>query len=397
MMRTAAIVYEYPSVSQTFVRGQIEGLIDLGCDVRIFAEYDDRIARAHASARSEQHRVKYFGFPLRRFRESVGRMRGKMSSGREKSGGRDFSDSSVSTARLRFESRTFRGERPFDVIHAHFGPNGVRAVRLRDRGLIQGPIITSFYGYDVGRRWTCEGYGQLFEKGDLFTALSEEMRRRLIAMGCPADRLVIHPLGVDIEKFSPRPRVAGKQMEILTVARLVPKKGVEFGLRAVAALIERGVAARYTIVGHGELRAQLERTARSLGIGDSVKFAGPQPQSAIAELLHETDVLLAPSVTAADGDAEGTPVVILEAQAMGVPVVSTMHAGTPEIVGEGKSGFLVAEGDVAALTERLALLRESPAMRAGMGSSGRAIVVGNHDIRILNRKLLGIYERLGAG
>jgi colanic acid/amylovoran biosynthesis glycosyltransferase len=320
-----------------------------------------------------------------------------MSGGGGKSGGQNFSDSGVSMARLRFESRAFRGEPPFDVIHAHFGPNGVRAVRLRERGVIEGPILTSFYGYDVGRRWTCEGYDRLFEKGDLFTALSEEMRRRLIAMGCPADRLIVHPLGVDIEQFSPRPRIAGRQMQILTIARLVPKKGVEFGLRAVAALIERGVEAQYTIVGHGELRAKLESIAQGLGIRGSVRFAGPQPQSAIPRLLHESDVLLAPSVTAADGDAEGTPVVILEAQAMGVPVVSTMHAGTPEIVGDGKSGVLVAEGDVAALTERLARLRESPATRAEMGSSGRAIVVGNHDIRVLNRKLLGIYERLGAG
>jgi colanic acid/amylovoran biosynthesis glycosyltransferase len=101
-------------------------------------------------------------------------------------------------------------------------------------------------------------------------------------------------------------------------------------------------------------------------------------------------------VTAADGDTEGTPVAILEAQASGIPVVSTLHAGNPEIVDDGRSGFLVRERDVDSLAEKLFVLRENPSLRAEMGCAGRSIVTGRHDIRVLNRRLLEIYEKLAS-
>jgi colanic acid/amylovoran biosynthesis glycosyltransferase len=391
-MRAAQLVYEFPSVSQTFVRGQLEGLLDLGCDIRIFAEYTDSDAVMPAGLGD---RVKYFGFPFRGFRESLGRVRAraKRAQPRADVSGRD---SSISKARLLYETRAFRNEQAFDVIHAHFGPNGVRAMRLRDRGLLRGPILTSFYGYDVGKHWTREGYSTLFARGDLFAVLSEDMRRRLVALGCPSERIVVHPLGINVEQFKPRARAAARRLEILSVGRLVPKKGLEVALRAVAQVAARGIPLRYTIVGKGELRVELERLAVQLGISDAVEFAGIRPPGAIVELMQQAHVLLAPSVTAPDGDVEGTPTVILEAQASGVPVVSTIHAGTPEIVDDGKSAFLVPERDVEGLAAKLVDLWQSPSLRAEMGCAGRAIVEGRHDIRVLNRRLEAIYQRLAC-
>ena len=399
-MKSAAIVYEFPSLSQTFVRNQIEGLIDAGCDVQIFADNSGFDAQSHFERTdgSLLDRVTYFGLPLKNLRESVGRWRSRFRAPAARTlaepGRSSQSQAGGAALRLRIEARAFRNENRFDVIHAHFGPNGVRAVRLRAIGVVSGPVLTSFYGYDVGRHWTREGYDRLFAEGDRFIALSEHMRERLVAMGCPADRLIIHRLGVDLDRFALTSRVENSQLEVISIARLVPKKGIEYGLRAMAELMRRKIPVRYTVVGYGELRQPLEQIAGELGIGAIVRFAGAQSQDEIAGMLQKSDVLLAPSVTAADGDAEGTPVAILEAQASGLPVVSTRHAGIPEIVDDGRSGFLVPEGSVQDLAESLARLSESPSLRQSMGNAGRAIVTERHDISKLNRELIRIYEGL---
>lgn len=400
-MKAAAIVYEFPCRSETFVLGQIRGLIELGCDVRIYADNTDPVTQ---SQRDEDEaalldRVTYFGLPLKQLRESVGRWRSRYPATVTDAAAvhrpaRRLHETSSAGLRLRLEARAFGRDTKFDVIHAHFGPNGVRAVRLRRIGAVSGRVLTSFYGYDVNRHWSRAGYAQLFREGDLFTALSNHMRDTLITLGCPPDRTVIHRLGVDVDRFQPRERPQSSRLELLSVARLIPKKGIEYGLRAVGELVRRDVEVHYTIVGGGPLAARLQKLARELKLGDAVTFAGPQPQSTIVELMQKSDVLLAPSVTAIDGDAEGTPVAILEAQSCGIPVVSTEHAGIPEVVDDGKSGFLVPEQDVTTMASRIEQLAESRALREEMGTAGRAIVTGKHDIRKLNQSLFALYQSM---
>jgi colanic acid/amylovoran biosynthesis glycosyltransferase len=400
-MKTAAIVYEFPCRSETFVLGQIRGLIELGCDVRIYADNTDPITQ---SQRDEDEmglldRVTYFGLPLKQLRESVGRWRSRYPAATADSAAvhrpaRRLHETAQAGLRLRLEGRAFGRNARFDVMHAHFGPNGVRAIRLRRMGVVSGPVLTSFYGYDVGRHWSRAGYEQLFREGDSFTALSNHMRDSLVALGCPADRTIIHRLGVDVDRFGIKTRRENSRLELISVARLIPKKGIEYALRAVAELVRRKIAVRYTVVGGGPLRERLGKLAHELEVGDAVTFAGPQPQSAIVEMMQRSDILLSPSVTAVDGDAEGTPVAILEAQSCGIPVVSTLHAGIPEVVDDGRSGFLVPEADVAAMAARIEQLSESRSRREEMGMAGRAIVTEKHDIRKLNQKLLEIYQSL---
>jgi Glycosyltransferase len=399
-MKTAAIVYQFPCRSETFVLSQIRGLIQLGCDVRIYADNKDPITKAQ---RDEDEtalldRVSYFGLPLNQARETVGRLRSRYSAVVNRAvaqrPARRFHESAGAGLRLRFEARAFGTNAKFDVIHAHFGPNGVRTVRLRRMGVVSGPVLTSFYGYDIARHWSRAGYEQLFREGDRFTALSNYMRDSLVALGCPADRTVIHRLGVDTSRFRMKPRPENSRLELISVARLIPKKGIEHALRAVAELARRKVRVHYTVVGGGPLRDRLEKLAYELKLGDSVVFAGVQPQSAVVEMLQRSDVLLAPSVTALDGDAEGTPMAILEAQSFGIPVVSTLHAGIPEVVDDGCSGFLVPEGDAAAMAERIRQLGESASLRREMGQAGRSIVTEKHDISKLNQELLRIYQSL---
>jgi colanic acid/amylovoran biosynthesis glycosyltransferase len=401
-MKAAAIVYEFPCRSETFVLGQIRGLVDLGCDVRIFADNRDPVTKSQHDDEETAllDRVSYFGLPLKALRETVGRVKSRYpataDTGAVHRPARRLSETREAGLRLRIEARAFGRNVKFDVVHAHFGPNGVRAIRLKRMGAISGPVITSFYGYDVGRHWSRAGYEQLFDEGECFTALSVHMRDSLVALGCPADRTIIHRLGVDTDRFRIKSRPENSRLELISVARLIPKKGIEYALRAVAELARRKVDFRYTIVGGGPLRERLQKLAHELKLGDAVIFAGPQPQSAIVEMMRRSDVLLAPSVTAVDGDAEGTPVVILEAQSCEIPVVSTLHAGIPEIVDDGRSGLLVSERDFSAMAARLDELSQSSALRREMGQTGRSIVTEKHDISKLNRELLAIYEALIA-
>lgn len=303
----------------------------------------------------------------------------------------------AASLRLLNEAVVCRGQEPYDVIHCHFGRNGIRGANLREIGALRGKLVTTFHGNDATayvRRHGPTCYARLFRSGDLFIAVSQELRRRLIDLGCPENKVLVHHEGVDLARFAPRqrPHPAGRETRIVTASRLVPKKGVEYGIRAVAALNKAGYAVQYTIAGDGRLRSQLEQLVDQLGIGRNVQFLGWQRQPEVAEILANSDILLAPSVTAADGDQEGIPVAIMEAMAMALPVVSTWHGGIPELVQDGATGVLVREGDVKALTTELARLIEHPEMRVTMGQAGRVRVAAEHNAPIQADRLVEIYR-----
>jgi colanic acid/amylovoran biosynthesis glycosyltransferase len=271
---------------------------------------------------------------------------------------------------------------------------------LRDTGALRGKLITSFYGYDVSefpRAQRGNPYAQLFAHGDLFLAISEDMRGKLIGLGCDSKRIVVHPLGVKPELFSTARRAApGSPVRITTIGRMAPKKGIEYGLQAVAALVQEEPRVQYTVIGNGPLRPSIERMVEDLGLGSVVRLAGWKSRPEIVSALGETDILLAPSITAASGDQEGTPVVIMEALASGVPVVSTLHAGIPEVVRDGVSGLLAPERDAPQLASALMRLARNPELRARMGERGRAEMAERHDIGKLNGGLLEIYRDVTA-
>lgn len=312
------------------------------------------------------------------------------------------------TLRLLHETAACLGQKPYDIIHAHFGPTGIKAMMLRQLGVLSGKLVTTFYGYDVSRYVRQNGrdsYRALFAKGDLFIAISDKMRQRLLQIGAPpaAGKITQHNLGVDCQAFRAsvgaiRGDCPPSQVNMLSIARLAPKKGLEYGIRAVARLVKEaqmsGMPLHYTIIGDGELRPHLQQLINELNVAHLITLKGWQSRPAITRALAQADILLAPSVTSAAGDEEGTPVALMEAMAMGLPVVSTQHSGIPEVVKHGVSGLLAPERDVNALTDYLKQLIDHPAQRIALGQAGRAHIESHHNIQQLNDELVAIYQTL---
>jgi colanic acid/amylovoran biosynthesis glycosyltransferase len=272
---------------------------------------------------------------------------------------------------------------------------------LRDIGALRGALVTTFHGADLTQSVRAYGptvYRHLFRSGDLFLPISETWRQKLIDLGCPNDKIRVHHMGISCKEFKYRPRHKGDSgiTQFVSVCRLVEKKGIEFAIRAIAAVARTGRRLRYDVIGDGPLRFRLEGLIAELGMADIVTIHGSKTKSEVVTMLDCAHVLLAPSVTAEDGDREGIPVAIMEAMAVGLPVISTRHSGIPELVRDGSSGYLVEERDVDALASKIAEMVDHPEVWIEMGRAGRGIVERDFDIGLLNDHLATELARIAS-
>lgn len=287
------------------------------------------------------------------------------------------------------------------VLHAHFGMSGPSALTLADA--LRVPLIVTYHGQDATitdteawRTWRgreyLRGRARVMERASVVIAVSDFIRTRLIAKGYPADKIVTHYNGIDLEFF--RRGSQAREPVVVFVGRFVEKKGCEYLVRALAKLQSQGVPARGVLVGDGPLRPALERLAGETGA--QVAFAGFLPLPEVRDWLARASVVAVPSVTASNGDSEGLPTVILEAQAMGTPVIVTRHAGNAEGVVEGQTAIVVEERDEAALADAIRYFLQNGAAVESFGAAGRVLVESQFDIATQTRGLEGLYDRARA-
>lgn len=407
-MKIAFLVNSFPTLSQTFIINQITGLLEKGIDIDIYSEFRNEHSIMHKDVIDYKlmDRVQFYTdtipkSKMRRVLKASGNMIGNihkypsqlMKSANFVKYGEDAKSLTLFYRSLYFLKQS-NSER---IYHCHFGPIGNLAVTLKEIGAINGKIITTFYGYDVSDYVKKRGqniYDKLFSRGDLFLVLSNKMRERLISLGCDEKKILIHHLGIDTSKYKPivKKYKKGDTIRILTIGRFVEKKGLEYAIKAVNQLLNRYPAIKYEIIGDGELRSKMEQIINECGISENVKLLGWQEQSVVRKKLNECDIFVAPSVTASNGDEEGTPTTIIEAQASGVPVVSTYHSGIPEMVVDGKTGFLVPERNVDELARKIEYLILNPELWQKMGMAGREHMVKEFDINNLSNRLIEIYK-----
>ena len=220
-----------------------------------------------------------------------------------------------------------------------------------------------------------------------------ETRHQLLANQIDEKKIVVHYSGIDCSKFEyhQRQRVPGEPIKVLTIGRLIEKKGVVFAIEAVSHLLATGEKIDYTVVGDGVLRQSFQQLIQDRGIERHVRLVGAKTHEEVKMFMEKSHVLLAPSLTSDSGDQEGIPNVIKEAMASGLPVVSTFHSGIPELVSDGVSGLLVPERDAASLADALAYLISRPEICTEMGQAGRRQVEQKFDADSLNKRLEELY------
>lgn len=267
------------------------------------------------------------------------------------------------------------------LVHVHFGTEAVAMWPALERlGL---PVLVTLHGSDINmyRSWweassrgpTSRNYPRrLIALGRHdnvhFVAVSEAVRKTAIDYGLPPERVHVRYIGIDLQHFRPGGApVAERGPRILYVGRMVEKKGGQHLIAAFAALRARMPDAELIMVGDGPLMAQFQAQADGLGV--PVQWLGRQPSDAVRREFERASVFCLPSVTAENGDAEGLPIVIMEAQACGVPVVTSARGGATEGIVHGETGLAFAEGDVQGLTQALLRVLGEPGLAARMAQA----------------------------
>jgi len=305
-----------------------------------------------------------------------------------------------------------------DIMLAHFGQIGMYATPLKEKYDI--PLVTYFYGIDLdynklnvelgksgsgkinlpkiskSNYWR-DGYKRLWEKGDAFLTFSSKARTHLISfLGAPEDKVFSIPGGVDLLRFNGKERTLPKNGEIrlVTVNRLVEKKGVEYAIRAMPTVLEKYPKAQYDIMGKGPLIEELQKIIDALGIGKNVRLLGFTPNNIMDKKLEEAHIFVNPSIVSKDGDMEGwVNVTLMESIAVGLPCVATFESGSETVI-PGYTGYICAERDKKSVADNIIKLASDPKKYSEISINARLHAKENFSDKKQTKKLEAFFDKV---
>ncbi|MEW6218316.1 MAG: glycosyltransferase [Thermodesulfobacteriota bacterium] len=400
------ILKGYPRISETFISNEILLLSELGLRIRIFSMRQPRESFSHASVQRIRARVDYLPETLLRplprllahnlalarrqpgrYRQALGLARRRLAAGRPLATIKHLLQAGYLVGHLLPGSGVGH-------LHAHFAHSPTSVARFAS--LLAGlPFSFTAHAKDI---YTSEP-SSLAEKiaAAAFVVTCTEHNRQYLARlayGSTPIHRIYH--GIDLSLFSAPaagPAAPAAPFQILTVARLTAKKGLDTVLRAVRRLADQGLPVRHTLIGAGEERSALETLARQLGLAGICSWLGTQPHQVVQAQLAQAHLFVLGCRIAANGDRDGIPNVLAESLAMGVPVVATTVSAIPELVEDGASGLLVPPDDPAAMAAAMARLLTDPGLRQQVIAAGRQRVAQGFD----NRQLIGQLAALFRG
>ncbi|MCA9770077.1 glycosyltransferase [Candidatus Dependentiae bacterium] len=346
------IVTKFPYSLQTFIINQIEGLIERGHDLYILAE-------KNVDKKLPPQLMKY-----------------------------------------NFSGKVFFGNIPsgykqFDIIYGQLASHGKRCLKLKQECGLNAKLVVSFRGYatTVFLKKNPHIYDDVFQQVDLCLPVCDYLKEYLISYGCPIEKITVMPSAINCDQFVPYKKSFGskRKIKIITVARLVEQKGLIYSIDAVARLTKEHPNVEYIIVGDGKLKKLLEKQIKMLGMQGTIHLIGEKSHLEVGALLQSSDIFLLAPITSQNYAQEGIPNALKEAMACQLPVVSTFHAGIPEVVEHGISGFLVTEQNVFGLVDRLSYLISHPELWHIMGKAGREKILATYEKEMLNDKLEQIF------
>ncbi len=290
------------------------------------------------------------------------------------------------------------------IVHAHFLYNAAPALPALAEH--ECPLVVTVHGTDVNRGLLDKQYWDrvtpVLHHADCIIAVSAFMRRRLIELGCPPEKIVILPLGVPVPPSAADVGRQGGAIRIVTVGSLVPVKGHRYLLQAFALAAERSPRLELTIVGDGRCRQRLVSEAKELGIAQRVAFRGWLTPDEVNGVLMESHIYAQHSIRVAEPEANGAMVCreealgisFLEASAAGLPVIGTRSGGISEAIRDGETGYLVKELDVTGMASRLVALAENGPLRSRIGAAGREFVQAEYGQDQQIAKLENLYDNV---
>lgn len=288
-----------------------------------------------------------------------------------------------------------RAQRP-TILHAHFGTTAIAAIPIVRA--LDIPLVVTYHGMDIAIK--PRGAGELrdrarvFAAADRIIAVSDFIADQLRAAGCPEEKITVHHIGIDTDLFAPGEPDERAEARILFVGRLVAKKGLIHLLRAMPRIQETVGDAELIVAGDGPLRAESEAEAARLGV--RAHFLGVQTPDQVRTLMREATIFCSPSIVAADGNAEGLPMTIIEAQAAGLPVVAFPSGGSAEGIVHGVTGLIAPPADEETLTEHLLALLTDRDRLTQFAAAARQHVIENFDLKRQTALLEGIYDEVRA-
>ena len=402
-MKVAYLVSRFPTVTETFVLREFSAVADEGIEVELHALFPTNDAIVQPDAEPWVQRLQRPGagegalalgaWLLRRPLRTLGTL-GTVIAGHARRPAllvRALATVPLAAA----HARRFRRAR-VDHVHAHFANYPTLAAWVAHR------LAGVSYSFTPHAHDLFVHQAMLARKAAdaaFVVAISEYNRAFLLEQAGPDIEVPIVRYGVDPARFPFRVRPANGDAppRIACVARLLAYKGHTVLLRALAGAPPPLAHAELELVGDGPLRAELEAEVAALGLREHVRFHGAVAQPVVADVLARADVFALPSVISPDGDREGIPNALIEAMAAGLPAVSTYHSGVPELIEDGRTGYLAQPGDVDDLRAALvrALTEPDPAPRA---EAARAVVEAEFNSHRSARRLVELFGAVsGAG
>lgn len=272
----------------------------------------------------------------------------------------------------------FLQRKQVSAVLAEYGPTAASVMDACRAAKI--PLIAQFHGYDAYHEGVlkkhADAYQQLFKQASAVVAVSQHMRNQLIALGAKPETTFHNACGADIPSGQ-RANPSQAETRFLMVGRLVEKKAPFLSILAFSQVAARHSDASLDIIGNGPLKNACEQLCRSLGLSDRVVFHGAQPHADVFNAMARSRCFIQHSVHAPNGDNEGTPVGVLEAMGMGLPVVSTRHGGIMDVIESDRTGQLVDEYDVDGMAQAMMKYADDADLAQRLGANAREAVLAN--------------------